>query len=595
MNLSNNNQLSQTLLAATRRVKSIKFSRGLLTCTLLALLAQTAELSLFIRPVQAADTCAIGSPCLTDPACVVVGNTHILEWKSKTPAKIVVICIHGLGLCAMAYKPLAKQFSDAGIDGYGINVRGFGPDRDKADRAKLNCIDTVSDIGKLLVDIHKQYPDYKVFLVGESMGGALALRAAAENADLVDGVVCSAPAWKLLKMRSTAVKGIFELYLFHSRRPGIASRGVIKQATSDRELAEHWLTGSSHKMKLTRKEAFDFVRFVSKTDSYAKKIEMPVLVMQGLDDHLVSPKAVAELFGDMPARSKEFLIDAKGEHLLLEEGNFSPALIEKLISWLKADHSSDRSPTLITMINEQSLSTPEAHRLQRLLKVANNNYADGNYTVCWTGAVKNVHQGLDFSGKIALSPLAELPHLYAVGPLANLRGEVTIWDGKPLIARVISSQVKVGNDLRGKACFLVYASVERWQTTTLSSAVTASEIDQIVKNTATKCGINVDQPFPFLIEGVAKSARYHVMNRTESTPPSPGPESHEKAKVRFTIEDNPVSILGFYSEHHQGIFTHHSSFVHMHVKAGDDKIAGHLETIELEPGARLLLPLVLPN
>jgi hypothetical protein len=59
----------------------------------------------------------------------------------------------------------------------------------------------------------------------------------------------------------------------------------------------------------------------------------------------------------MPARSKEFLIDAKGEHLLLEEGNFSPALIEKLIAWLKADHSSDRSPTLITMINEQSLSS----------------------------------------------------------------------------------------------------------------------------------------------------------------------------------------------------------------------------------------------
>lgn len=595
MNLCNKSQLSQTLLTATRQVKSTKFSRGLLASVLLALLAQTAELSLLTRPVRAADTCAIGSPCLADPACVVVGNTHILEWKSKTPAKIVVVCIHGLGLCAMAYKPLAKQFSDAGIDGYGINVRGFGPDRDKVDRAKLNCIDTVGDIGKLLVDIHKQYPDYKVFLVGESMGGALAIRAAAENADLVDGVVCSAPAWKLLKMQSTAVKGVFELYLFPSHRPGIASLGVIKQATSDHELAEHWLTGQSHKMKLSRKEAFDFVRFVSKTDRYAKKLEMPLLVMQGLDDHLVSPKAVAELFGDIPARSKEFLIDAKGEHLLLEEGNFSPALLEKMLAWLKADHSSDQSPTLITMINEQSLSTPEAHRLQRLLKIANNNYADGNYTVCWSGALRNVHQGLDFSGKIALSPLAELPHLYAVGPLENLRGEVTIWDGKPLIARVISNQVKVENALKGKACFLVYSSVDRWQTTKLSSAVTASEIDQIVKDAATKGGINVGEPFPFLIEGVAKSARYHVMNGTASTPARPGPEAHEKAKVRFTIEDRPVGILGFYSEHHQGIFTHHSSFVHMHVKADDDKIAGHLEAIDLEPGARLLLPLVLPN
>jgi alpha-beta hydrolase superfamily lysophospholipase len=373
MNLCKKSQLGQTLLTATKQVKSIKFSRGLLVSALVAL-SQTAALSALASPAMAADACLIGSPCAADPACKIVGNTHMLEWKSKTPAKIIVVCIHGLGLCAMAYKQLAKEFSDAGLDGYGVNVRGFGPDRDKADYAKLNCIDTVGDIGRLLLDIRKQYPGYKVYLVGESMGGALAIRAAAENAELIDGVVCSAPAWKLLKMQSTAVKGVVELYLFRSRKPGIASRGVIHQATTDHELREHWLTGQSHKMKLSRKEAFDFVRFVSKTDSYARKLEVPVLVMQGLDDHLVSPKAVAELFGDIPARSKEFLIDAKGEHLLLEEGNFSPALLEKMLAWLKADHPSNLSSTLITVLNEQSLSAPKAHRLLRLKKLANNNW-----------------------------------------------------------------------------------------------------------------------------------------------------------------------------------------------------------------------------
>ncbi len=372
MNLCNKSQLSQTLLTATKQVKSTKFSRGLLVSALV-MLSHTAALYALASPVVAADACLIGSPCAADPACKIVGNTHMLEWKSKTPAKIIVVCVHGLGLCAMAYKPLAKEFSDAGIDGYGVNVRGFGPDRDKADYAKLNCIDTASDIGRLLVDIRRQYPGYKVYLVGESMGGALAIRAAAENADLIDGVVCSAPAWKLLKMRSTAVKGVVELYLFRSRKPGIASRGVIHQATADHELREHWLAGPSHKMKLTRKEATAFMRFVSKTDSYAKRVTKPVLVMQGLDDRLVSPKAVAELFVDIPARSKEFLIDAKGEHLLLEEGNFSPALLEKMLAWLKAEHPSDQSPARITVINEQSLSAPEVHRLLRLQKVANNN------------------------------------------------------------------------------------------------------------------------------------------------------------------------------------------------------------------------------
>jgi alpha-beta hydrolase superfamily lysophospholipase len=154
----------------------------------------------------------------------------MLEWKAATPAKIFVVCIHGLGLCARAYKPLAQELSAAGIDGYGVNVRGFGPDRDKPERAKLNCVETVGDVSKLLTNIHKEHPDYKVFLVGESMGGALAIRIAAENPELADGVVCSAPAWKLLKMRRTAVKGVFELFLFKGSHPGPAGRAVMHQA-----------------------------------------------------------------------------------------------------------------------------------------------------------------------------------------------------------------------------------------------------------------------------------------------------------------------------------------------------------------------------
>ena len=144
----------------------------------------------------------------------------MLEWKSPSPSKIIVVCIHGLGLCARAYKPLAQELSAKGIDGFGVNVRGFGPDRDQPERAKLDCVDTLDDVRKLLAAIHKEHPDYKVFLIGESMGGALAVRIAAEHPELVDGAVCSAPAWKLLKMRKTAVKGVFELFLSPGSHPG---------------------------------------------------------------------------------------------------------------------------------------------------------------------------------------------------------------------------------------------------------------------------------------------------------------------------------------------------------------------------------------
>ncbi|MBL0188094.1 MAG: alpha/beta fold hydrolase [Candidatus Obscuribacter sp.] len=528
---------------------------------------------------------SIGSRCTEDPSCVIVGGTHMLEWKSPAPVKIVVVCIHGLGLCARAYKPLAQELSAVGIDGFGVNVRGFGPDRDRPDRAKLNCVETVGDVSKLLTSIHTEHPDYKVFLVGESMGGALAIRIVAENPGLVDGVICSAPAWKLLKMRGTAVKGVFELFLFPGNQTGPAGRGVMHQATTDPKLTEHWLTDPSHKLKLSFGEAASFLSFIKKTDTYAKQLAKPVLIVQGLNDHLVSPKAVAKLFKDIPTSNKTFLIDGKGEHLVLEEGRFSPTLTAKLIAWLKADSGVQSSPYTVEVIDDQALSPEEKRHLSKLRRLAKTQYA-----VKWAGALRNIHQGIDFGGQIDLAPLVDLPHLYAVGPLENLQGEVTIWDGKPLISRIKNQALQVDNDLTGKACFLVYGQARAWKKLRLSAPLKMSEVDDAVKQEAIKHGINTGRPFPFLIEGSAKFGRYHVMNRTETVQPSPGPASHDAAKVHLTIENAPVELLGFYSEHHQGIFTHHSSFVHLHIKSPDDKIAGHLEDVELEPGARLLLP-----
>ncbi len=352
----------------TKKPKENRYNL-MLVCSLLvmgiALPALAGECQTNAHPVST----SIGARCTEDPSCVIVGETHMLEWKTPMPANIVVVCMHGLGLCARAYKPLGKELSANGIDGFGVNVRGFGPDRGKPERAKLDCIQTVNDVTELLRKIHQEQPDYKVFLVGESMGGALAIRIAAENPTLVDGVVCSAPAWKLLKMRQTTVKGVFELFLF-AGNPGPAGRAVIHQATTDPELTAHWLTDPSHKLKLSFKEATAFLSFISKTDTYAKRLTKPVLVVQGLDDHLVSPKAVAALFRDIPSDHKTFLIDGKGEHLVLEEGRSSPPLIEKLIAWMKTDSTSQSGPAAIEVVNDQQLSPKEKRRLATLCHLA---------------------------------------------------------------------------------------------------------------------------------------------------------------------------------------------------------------------------------
>jgi acetolactate decarboxylase len=56
------------------------------------------------------------------------------------------------------------------------------------------------------------------------------------------------------------------------------------------------------------------------------------------------------------------------------------------------------------------------------------------------------------------------------------------------------------------------------------------------------------------------------------------------------MENTEVEMLGFYSDSHKAIFTHHTSNVHIHMRTVDDKLAGHVDDLILGDGMILKLP-----
>jgi alpha-beta hydrolase superfamily lysophospholipase len=307
-----------------------------------------------------------GTPCDDEPACTVVGNIHMLQWTAESPQGIFVICIHGMGMCARAYQPLARELSRAGIEGCAINVRGFGPDHDQVrSHFKLDCEASVMDIARLAEIVKSMNPRCKLVLVGESMGAALAMRVAAERPELIDGLVCAAPAWKVLKVRTTAVTKLFDLF-HRDGSVGLSGRGVMMQATRDRALHEHWLNDSAHRLKISLGEAVSLFRFIRKTDDSARRVDKPVLLIQGLNDRLISAEGAAKLFALLPGQNKTFLIDVSAEHVMLEESQYTPALLNNLLVWLK-DGGRQHAPR-IEVVNETTAAQEE--KLQRLLALA---------------------------------------------------------------------------------------------------------------------------------------------------------------------------------------------------------------------------------
>jgi hypothetical protein len=209
-------------------------------------------------------------------------------------------------------------------------------------------------------------------------------------------------------------------------------------------------------------------------------------------------------------------------------------------------------------------------------------------SVRWIGAQRDVLGG-DVGGKISLREVADLPHLYALGPRAGASGEITIFDSQPCIARVVDGGVKMEAGLGHEACFLVYDQVRAWH-----ESIEMRSIDDepalTVALTRVICEARLDDraPVVFLLRAYASALTYHVLNKRDRLPHTPA--LHEQAKVRFRLERRVVDVLGFYSRRHRGIFTPGDSDLHMHFRTIDGQVSGHVERLALGPGTVVAVP-----
>jgi len=140
-----------------------------------------------------------------------------------------------------------------------------------------------------------------------------------------------------------------------------------------------------------------------------------------------------------------------------------------------------------------------------------------------------------------------------------------------------------------RACFLVWAQVPAWSEHTAD--VIAPGLDNLEREAvalAREAGLDPERPLPFRVRGTAVEATFHVLDKRDGLPHDP--ERHEQAKVRRTLQGAAVELIGFYSQHHRGIFTPGDSNVHVHVQTEDGRVSGHLETIRLATGALVAVP-----
>jgi acetolactate decarboxylase len=212
------------------------------------------------------------------------------------------------------------------------------------------------------------------------------------------------------------------------------------------------------------------------------------------------------------------------------------------------------------------------------------------YKLRFVGAQRDTIVDGKTGALIDLRVLAATAHLYAIGPIEELRGEITVIDSKPSLARVApNGGVHVAENFDTGASYLVWAEVPRWQTVSIPPEVQSfAQLEAFVPQAAAAINLPADAPLPFLVRGRDEIIDFHVLNRMGNEPHNS--EKHKQIQVSFELKRVEAIIVGFHSRSHRGIFTGMDTNIHIHFQTPDNGISGHIHSLEVGPGAVLSLP-----
>lgn len=195
-------------------------------------------------------------------------------------------------------------------------------------------------------------------------------------------------------------------------------------------------------------------------------------------------------------------------------------------------------------------------------------------SVAVVGAMKAVMWEGKLGGQVRLDTLRPRQGLYGLGPEKGLTGELLLVDGQAFVSRVQDDTLMIVQQADSlEAPFFVYGHVNDWVSSPLPPEVlTGKDLEQYLDQRFAA----VRKPFVFKLQGTLDSAQIHIQNLPPGTRVSSPKEAHQ-GQVNYQLGAKEVEIIGFFSRNHQGIFTHHDSYIHMHLLTQDHLQMGHLD------------------
>jgi acylglycerol lipase len=263
------------------------------------------------------------------------------RWLPKSGAvKAVVLALHGFNDYSNAFDGPGETWAKEGIATYAYDQRGFGAAPERGfwpGRAPL-----AADVAIAAQILRRTYPGVPLYLLGESMGGAVAVVAMTGESLTpvpdVDGVILTAPAvWG----RSTmGLLPRVALWAGVRLMPGLTLTGRgLEIKPSDNIAMLRALANDPLVIHETRIDTiYGLVGLMDAALASAPRLQAPLFMMYGAKDEIVPKEPIRRFVSALPPeprRRQRLAWYDNGYHMLLRDLD-GPVVIADVASWVLA-------------------------------------------------------------------------------------------------------------------------------------------------------------------------------------------------------------------------------------------------------------------
>jgi alpha-beta hydrolase superfamily lysophospholipase len=244
------------------------------------------------------------------------------RWLPKTKPHALLIALHGFNDYSRFFTTPAEYLSRAGIACFAYDQRGFGFALNHGLWAGHETY--IDDLQTLVRLLKQSYTDIPVYLLGESMGGAVIITAMQQaTMPAIDGIILASPAlWarETMPWYQTSL-----LWVMAHTMPWLTltGKGVVKVTPSDNIKMLRALGRDPFVIKATRVEAmYGLADLMDAAFDNAKNLHENTLMLYGEKDDIIPKEPTYKFLQSFLANdkaNKTIAIYPNGHHLLLRD------------------------------------------------------------------------------------------------------------------------------------------------------------------------------------------------------------------------------------------------------------------------------------